>query len=112
MKEKSIHSSEFIKEGHETEEMIHKVPEIGEIFEHNERASVVKQFNVGDKGKSYFYVRKNNIKRGTNINASWGHIGILVLAVQKLSEKQQLKRMNEFGTVVTRPYSITYKRIF
>jgi len=110
---KALHSSEFIdKNGVIEYNKNHEVPGVGDTFVHEERASVVKQFNVGDEGVVYLYDKKTDIKRGTNLNASWGNFGFITESVQKQSHKQQVAKMIGNDNNVTRPHSITYRRVW
>jgi len=112
MTEKSIHSSEFTKNGVIEHNKNHDVPDVGDTFIHEERVGVVKKFNVGDKGIVYLYNRKGDIKRGTNINVSWGKFGFITESIQPQSTKQQLAKLIGNDNNATRPYSITYRRIW
>jgi hypothetical protein len=106
---KTLHSSEFIKDGVEHNKN-HEVPNIGDTFVHEERANVVKQFNVSDEGIVYLYDKKSDIKRGTNTKASWGKFGFITESVQRQSPKQQIAKQIANDNNVTRPRSITYRR--
>ena len=108
---KTLHSSEFIKDNVEHNKN-HEVPNIGDTFVHEERANVVKQFNIGDEGITYIYDRKTDIKRGTNTKASYDKFGFITESVQRQSAKQQIAKMIGNDNNVTRPYSITYRRIW
>ena len=106
---KTLHSSEFIKDGVEHNKN-QEVPNVGDTFEHEERANVVKQYNVGDEGIVYLYDNKSDIKRGTNTKASWGKFGFITESVQRQSPKQQIAKQIANDNNVTRPHSITYRR--
>ena len=107
---KTLHSSEFMKNGVVELNKNQEVPNVGDTVVHEERASVVKQFNVGDEGVNYLYNKKTDIKRGTNIKASYGKFGFITESVQRQSPKQQVAKMIGNDNNVTRPYSITYRR--
>jgi len=107
---KTLHSSEFMKDGVVELNKNQEVPNDGDTAVHEERASVVNKFNVGDVGINYLYNKKTDIKRGTNTKASYDKFGFIVESVQRQSPKQQIAKMIGNDNNVTRPYSITYRR--
>ena len=108
---KILHSSEFIKNGVEHNKN-HEVPNIGDTFVHEERFKKVNLFNIGDEGIVCLYNKKNDIKSGTNIKASYDKFGFITESVQRQSAKQQIAKMIGNDNNNTRPYSITYRRIW